>query len=101
LGIAAPVVLGFAMQLLGSVSGLDLTRKLLLTTPFEAWHGLFAQHPFTGPLTTGLAESEQGGGERRDPLYRQRRIRGSARNGGSTGCRRAMTVRGSHDGVRR
>ncbi|GAB1640047.1 ABC transporter permease [Krasilnikovia sp. MM14-A1259] len=56
-GIAAPVVIGFAMQLLGSVSGLDLTRKLLLTTPFEAWHGLFAQHPFTGPLTTGLAVS--------------------------------------------
>ncbi|UQU62455.1 ABC transporter permease [Couchioplanes caeruleus] len=57
LGIAAPVVLGFAMQLLGSVSGLDLTRKLLLTTPFEAWHGLFAARPFTGPLTTGLAVS--------------------------------------------
>ena len=56
-GIAAPVVLAFAMQLLGSVGGLDLTRKLLLTTPFEAWHGLFAQHPFTGPLLTGLAVS--------------------------------------------
>jgi ABC-2 type transport system permease protein len=56
-GIAAPVVAGFAMQLLGSVSGLDLTRKLLLTTPFEAWHGLFAQHPFHGPLLTGLAVS--------------------------------------------
>jgi ABC-2 type transport system permease protein len=57
LGIAAPVVAGFAMQLLGSITGLDLTRKLLLTTPFEAWHGLLAQHPFTGPLTTGLAVS--------------------------------------------
>jgi len=56
-GIAAPVVIGFAMQLLGSVSGLDLTRKLLLTTPFEAWHGLFAEHPFIGPLLTGLAVS--------------------------------------------
>lgn len=56
-GIAAPVVIGFAMQLLGSVSGLDLTRKLLLTTPFEAWHGLFAEHPFYGPLQTGLAVS--------------------------------------------
>ncbi|BFU43186.1 ABC transporter permease [Krasilnikovia sp. MM14-A1004] len=57
LGIAAPVVIGFAMQLLGSVGGLDLTRKLLLTTPFEAWHGLFAEQPFTGPLRTGLAVS--------------------------------------------
>ena len=56
-GIAAPVVIGFAMQLLGGVTGLDLTRKLLLTTPFEAWHGLFAQHPFHGPLITGLAVS--------------------------------------------
>jgi len=57
LGIAAPVVAGFAMQLLGSVTGLDLTRKFLLTTPFESWHGLFAQHPFTGPVITGLAVS--------------------------------------------
>lgn len=57
LGIAAPVVLGFTMQLLGSVGGLDLTRKLLLTTPFESWHGMFDQHPFTGPLATGLAVS--------------------------------------------
>jgi ABC-2 type transport system permease protein len=56
-GIAAPVVIGFAMQLLGSISGLDLTRELLLTTPFETWHGLFAQHPFTGPLTIGFAVS--------------------------------------------
>jgi ABC-2 type transport system permease protein len=57
LGIATPVVIGFAMQLLGSVTGLDLTRKLLLTTPFDTWHGLFAQHPFTGPLTIGFAVS--------------------------------------------
>jgi hypothetical protein len=57
LGIAAPVVLGFAMQLLGSISSLDLTRELLPTTPFETWHGLFAQHPFTGPFITGLAVS--------------------------------------------
>ena len=57
LGIATPVVAGFAMQLLGSISGLDLTRELLLTTSFETWHGLFAQHPFTGPLATRLAVS--------------------------------------------
>jgi ABC-2 type transport system permease protein len=57
LGVAAPVVLGFVMQLLSSVSGLDLLRRLLLTTPFESWHGLFTQHRFYGPLTTGLAVS--------------------------------------------
>jgi len=57
LGIAAPVVLGFVMQLLSSISGIDLLRRFLLTTPFESWHGLFTQHRFYGPLTTGLAVS--------------------------------------------
>jgi ABC-2 type transport system permease protein len=57
LGVAAPVVLGFVMQLLSSISGIDLLRRFLLTTPFESWHGLFTQHHFYGPLTTGLAVS--------------------------------------------
>jgi ABC-2 type transport system permease protein len=57
LGVAAPVVLGFVMQLVSSISGIDLLRRFLLTTPFESWHGLFAQHRFYGPLTTGLAVS--------------------------------------------
>jgi ABC-2 type transport system permease protein len=57
LGVAAPVVLGFVMQLLSSISGIDLLRRFLLTVPFESWHGLFAQHRFYGPLTTGLAVS--------------------------------------------
>jgi ABC-2 type transport system permease protein len=57
LGVAAPVVLGFVMQLLSSISGIDLLRRFLLTTPFESWHGLFAQHRLYGPLTTGLAVS--------------------------------------------
>ncbi|MGI5183098.1 ABC transporter permease [Dactylosporangium sp. CA-152071] len=49
-GVAAPVVLGFAMQLLSTLGGLDLARRLLLTTGFEAWHGLFTQQRFTGPI---------------------------------------------------
>lgn len=49
-GVAAPVVLGFAMQLLSTLGGLDLARRLLLTTGFEAWHGLFTQERFTGPI---------------------------------------------------
>jgi ABC-2 type transport system permease protein len=57
LGVAAPVVLGFVMQLLSSISGIDLFRRFLLTVPFESWHGLFGQHRFYGPLTTGLAVS--------------------------------------------
>ena len=57
LGVAAPIVVGFVMQLLSSISGIDLARRFLLTTPFESWHGLFAHHRFYWPLTTGQAVS--------------------------------------------
>jgi ABC-2 type transport system permease protein len=56
-GIAAPVVLGMVMQLVGSLGGVEAVRPLLLTTPFEAWHGLLAQDRFLSPLTTGLIVS--------------------------------------------
>jgi ABC-2 type transport system permease protein len=54
-GIAAPVVIGLVMQLVGSLGGIDPARQGLLTTPFDAWHGLLAAPHFTGPLTQGLA----------------------------------------------
>ena len=54
LGVVGPVVLGFAMSLLGSVSGAGLLRRALLTTPLDAWHGFFTATPFTGPLVQGL-----------------------------------------------
>jgi ABC-2 type transport system permease protein len=53
-GIAAPVVISMVMQLAGSLGGIDRIRPLLLTTPLEAWHGLFAQPAFHSPLRTGL-----------------------------------------------
>ena len=53
-GIAAPVVIGMVMQLAGSLGGIAAIRPLLLTTPFENWHGLFAEDRFYGPLETGL-----------------------------------------------
>lgn len=53
-GIAAPVVIGMVMSLVGGLGGIEAIRPLLLTTPFESWHGLLAQSPFTGPLTSGL-----------------------------------------------
>jgi ABC-2 type transport system permease protein len=53
-GIAAPVVLGLVMQLGGGLGGIDPIRPLLLTTPFETWHGLLAEQRFYGPLLTGL-----------------------------------------------
>jgi ABC-2 type transport system permease protein len=56
-GIAAPVVIGMVMQLAGSLGGVETIRPFLLTTPFEAWHGLLAQHPFYTPLILGLAAS--------------------------------------------
>jgi ABC-2 type transport system permease protein len=56
-GIAAPVVIGMVMQLVGSLGGVEAIRPLLLTTPFESWHGLLAQHPFHGPLISGLVVS--------------------------------------------
>ena len=42
------------MGLLGALGGIELLRPWLLTTPFEAWHGLMADPRFTGPLTQGL-----------------------------------------------
>ncbi|MCW2772081.1 MAG: hypothetical protein JWN91_407 [Nocardioides sp.] len=56
-GIAAPVVIGMVMQLVGALGGVEAIRPFLLTTPFEAWHGLFADPRFTGPLTEGLITS--------------------------------------------
>lgn len=56
-GIAAPVVIGMVMQLVGSLGGIEAIRPWLLTTPFEAWHGLLAQPHFTGPLVEGLLAS--------------------------------------------
>ena len=60
-----PPMLGFAclaillavwsrrvMQLVGALGGIEAIRPFLLTTGFEAWHGLFADPRFTGPLTS-------------------------------------------------
>lgn len=56
-GIAAPVVIGMAMQLIGGLGGIEWLRPLLLTTPFESWHGILAAPHFYGPLTGGLIVS--------------------------------------------
>lgn len=53
-GIAAPVVIGMVMQLVGALGGIEPLRPYLLTTPFEAWHGLLAEPSFTGPLVQGV-----------------------------------------------
>lgn len=56
-GIAAPVVIGLVMQLIGALGGIETLRPFLLTTPFEAWHGLLTAPRFTGPLQQGLITS--------------------------------------------
>jgi ABC-2 type transport system permease protein len=57
IGIAAPVVIGMVMQLVGALGGIEAIRPFLLTTGFEAWHGLFADPRFTDTLTQGLITS--------------------------------------------
>ncbi len=56
-GIATPVVLGMVMGLVGSLGGIETIRPFLLSTSFEAWHGLLAEPRFTGPLVEGLLVS--------------------------------------------
>jgi ABC-2 type transport system permease protein len=56
-GILGPFALGLAMQFLGLVDGLGLVRRSLLGTQFLAWHGLFAQPTFTGPIVEDVIVS--------------------------------------------
>jgi len=56
-GVVAPLVIGFVMQLAGSLGGVDLLRRVFLTTPFESWHGLLVEHRFYGLIEQGIAVS--------------------------------------------
>ncbi|MCW2832241.1 MAG: hypothetical protein JWN68_194 [Nocardioides sp.] len=56
-GIAAPVVIGMVMQLVGALGGVEAIRPFLVTTSFETWHGLLAEPRFSGPLVEGLLVS--------------------------------------------
>ena len=55
--VVAPLVLGFVMQLVGSLGGVDLLRRGLLTTPFESWHGLLALPDFGHVVVEGAVVS--------------------------------------------
>ena len=55
--IVGPVVIGLVMQLYGFLNGADTIRHLLLSTPFDSWHGLLAAPAFYGPLLNGLIVS--------------------------------------------
>jgi ABC-2 type transport system permease protein len=56
-GIGLPVVVGLAMQLSAYVDGPESVRRLLLTSSFEAWHGLLTGRPYYGPLISGTVVS--------------------------------------------
>ena len=45
------------MQLVGSLGSIAGLRAVLLSTPYEAWHGLLAAPRFTSPLVDGLVVS--------------------------------------------
>jgi ABC-2 type transport system permease protein len=45
------------MQLSAYVDGPESVRRLLLTSSFEAWHGLLTGPPYYGPLISGTAVS--------------------------------------------
>ena len=53
-GVAAPVVLGMVMELVGATGGAEALRPFLPTTAYEAWHGFLASTAFSGPFHTGL-----------------------------------------------
>ena len=56
-GIGLPVIGGLLMQLLAYIDGRAIFRRLLLTTSFEAWHGLLVERPYYRPLAYGATTS--------------------------------------------
>jgi ABC-2 type transport system permease protein len=56
-GIGLPVLAGLAMQLIAFVDAPEPIRRLLMTSGFEAWHGLLSEPPFYRPLVHGCVVS--------------------------------------------
>ncbi|GIH15064.1 ABC transporter permease [Rugosimonospora africana] len=56
-GILTPTVIGLLMQLLALISGADLVRRVLLTTPYNAWFGFVRADRYYGPLLWGTVVS--------------------------------------------
>jgi ABC-2 type transport system permease protein len=51
--IVGAIAIGLASQMISWLGGMDPVRRLLPTTPFEAWHGLLTQHRFYDLITQG------------------------------------------------
>jgi ABC-2 type transport system permease protein len=56
-GIGLPVVVGLAMQVYAFVDGPDIIRRLLMTSAFDAWHGLLTEPAYFKPLVYGTVVS--------------------------------------------
>ena len=56
-GIGLPVLVALAMQLLALIDGPEVPRRLLITSAFNAWHGLLAVPAFYGPLLDAMLVS--------------------------------------------
>ena len=50
MGVIGPALVALAMQLLALVGTGYWVHMLLVASAFDAWHGLFAAHPYYGPL---------------------------------------------------
>jgi ABC-2 type transport system permease protein len=53
-GMGGPVLIGLVMQLLTLIDMPESVRVALIGNSFGAWHGLWVQDPFYGPLRQGL-----------------------------------------------
>jgi ABC-2 type transport system permease protein len=56
-GIGIPVLLVLVMQLVAYVDGFETMRRLLITSSFEAWHGLLTEPHYYQPLVYGTVVS--------------------------------------------
>jgi len=56
-GIGIPVLAGLMMQLCAFVDGPEPVRRVLMTSAFDAWHGLLSEPPYYGPLVYGTTVS--------------------------------------------
>jgi hypothetical protein len=45
------------MQLCAFVDGPEVVHRMLITSAFVAWHGLFVESPYYGPLVYGTTVS--------------------------------------------
>jgi ABC-2 type transport system permease protein len=57
IGVGLPVVVGLTMQLLALVDSPEYIRRLMITSAFGAWHGLFAEPSFYRPMLHGTIVS--------------------------------------------